>query len=1023
MANYGGYPYVDDELTGGKGNDSLYGDSGNDLLKGGKGKDTIRGGKDDDTLTGGAGADTFIYSIGDGNDTITDYEESDVIKFESGTPKFSTKGNNVILTVGTGNNKGTITLQNAKGKTITYLDAKNVEYTWPKEIEVNDAVTKVTILDAYSKDSFKIADYGADYTGVKTIDASAVQHDMSITGNDKANGIVGTEEDDYIDGGKGKDTILGGDGNDTLVGGKGNDNLTGGAGKNVFVYNNGDGDDVITDYKHGDIIKINSGTISSTAVLNGNDYVFTTGNGSITVKNSKNKYIQVVDANNKGWTYVSGKVTLNKKYRDDSFDVSIFNDFAGVAKTIDASAVTHDMSIIANKQANRIVGTEEDDYIDGGAGKDTILGGDGNDTIIGGKGNDSLSGGEGKNVFVYNDGDGNDVITDFKQGDVIQIASGKVPTVAALDGKDYVFTIGKGTITVKNAKDKYIKLVDAKDNAIWYPEVPDEVGYTYSKSKVTINKKYIKDTFDVAEFDDFAGSVETIDAAKVPHELTIIGNKKANRITGTEEDDYIDGGAGKDTLIGGDGNDTLVGGKGNDSLKGGDGDDVFVYTNGDGNDVITDFTNDDSIVINKDTVTKYAKSGKNMVLTLASKGKLTITGGADKVIHYADSEGDSIIGQVVTYNKKGTAATLTEYYDSDSYAPSDYSDYASLATIDASAVNHALNITGNKKANKITGTEEDDYIDGGKGADTLLGGKGKDTLTGGAGDDILTGGKGNDSLAGGSGDDIFVYTKGDGNDVIADYAEGDKISIKSDTVKNFTTAKNGKDIIFTLASESKITIQGGADKAITYFEGSKEKTYGTNSPVRYNDDYTAATLTSAYESDSFSSSDYSSYASSLVTINASAVEHEINITGSKLANSILGSENDDYIDGGKGKDTLLGGDGDDTVLGGDGNDVIYGGKGDDSLWGGQGTDTLWGGEGEDTFVYQNGDGKVTIADFVQGETIRLLSGKVGTVRSTSGGDVTFEIGSGQLTVSKAADKYIELIDSSGNQVSRYSPKG
>ena len=721
-----------------------------------------------------------------------------------------------------------------------------------------------------------------------------------------------------------------------------------------------------------------------------------------------------------GWTYTAAKVTLNKKYRDDTFDVAVFNDFAGVAKTIDASAVTHDMTILANKQANRIIGTEEDDYINGGAGKDTILAGDGNDTIEGGKGNDSLSGGAGKNVFVYND----DVITDFKQGDVIKIASGSVPTTAVLNGKDYVFTIGKGTITVKNGKDKYIKLVDANENATWYPEPPgDEDGYTYSKGKVTVNKKYIKDTFDVAELESgFSGAVQTIDASAVPHEMSIIGNSKANRIIGTEEDDYINGGAGKDTISGGDGNDTIEGGTGNDNLTGGNGADVFVYNYGDGNDVITDFTNDDEIVINNDTVTKHAKSGSNMILTLASKATITITGGANKAIRYSDLNGDTIVGQVVSYNKNGTAATLTGAYDKASYIPSDYSNYANLASIDASAINHDMTITGNGKANFIVGTEEDDVISGGAGKDSILAGDGNDTVNGGAGNDSLIGGKGNDNLTGGAGADVFVYNRGDGNDTITDYTNDDKINI-SDTVSKITTSKNGQNIIFTLSNKSKITVQNGSDKVITYIENGVEKTYGDDTRVvKYNEDFTVATITANYEKESFATTDYSSYVATLATINASAVQHDISITGSGLANSILGSAEADYIDGGKGKDTLLGNDGDDTLLGGEGNDKLYGGEGQDSLWGGKGSDTLWGGDGDDVFVYQNGDGKDTIADFEEGDMIRVLSGSVGAIRSTSGGDVSFEIGSGELIVKNAANKYVELVDNSGNHLKHYSPR-
>ena len=46
---------------------------GNDTVIGGSGDDTLEGGEEDDSLTGGGGDDVFVYSVGDGADTITDF--------------------------------------------------------------------------------------------------------------------------------------------------------------------------------------------------------------------------------------------------------------------------------------------------------------------------------------------------------------------------------------------------------------------------------------------------------------------------------------------------------------------------------------------------------------------------------------------------------------------------------------------------------------------------------------------------------------------------------------------------------------------------------------------------------------------------------------------------------------------------------------------------------------------------------------------------------------------------------------
>jgi alkaline phosphatase len=84
----GGQPGGDDMIYGGTGNDriggkggndKLYGDDGDDQIWGDDGDDLLHGGFGNDTLTGddfsgGQGADTFVLALGEGTDTITDFE-------------------------------------------------------------------------------------------------------------------------------------------------------------------------------------------------------------------------------------------------------------------------------------------------------------------------------------------------------------------------------------------------------------------------------------------------------------------------------------------------------------------------------------------------------------------------------------------------------------------------------------------------------------------------------------------------------------------------------------------------------------------------------------------------------------------------------------------------------------------------------------------------------------------------------------------------------------------------------------
>eukprot|EP01030_Chromulinospumella_sphaerica_P022528 gene22527-biopygen20082 len=64
-----------DTLNGLGGSDRLEGGLGADKLYGGDGDDVLIGGAGQDTLTGGAGADIFVIGLGDGANTIADFQD------------------------------------------------------------------------------------------------------------------------------------------------------------------------------------------------------------------------------------------------------------------------------------------------------------------------------------------------------------------------------------------------------------------------------------------------------------------------------------------------------------------------------------------------------------------------------------------------------------------------------------------------------------------------------------------------------------------------------------------------------------------------------------------------------------------------------------------------------------------------------------------------------------------------------------------------------------------------------------
>jgi hypothetical protein len=98
-----------DNLHGNNQKDALCGGAGNDNLYGYKGDDILDGGPGNDYLEGGTGNDTYIFGIGDGQDTINNnYGGNDLLVFNDLDPIdlwFDRSGNNLILgLVGTQDN-------------------------------------------------------------------------------------------------------------------------------------------------------------------------------------------------------------------------------------------------------------------------------------------------------------------------------------------------------------------------------------------------------------------------------------------------------------------------------------------------------------------------------------------------------------------------------------------------------------------------------------------------------------------------------------------------------------------------------------------------------------------------------------------------------------------------------------------------------------------------------------------------------------------------------------------------------
>ena len=110
-----------DSVHGGNGNDTLWGESGDDRLNGGDGDDVLFGGQGTDYLVGGKGADTYVFSLGEGKDTITDnVGEHNALQFGQ---NISVNDLHIdVITDVRGNIDWKITIKGSEGDSITIND-------------------------------------------------------------------------------------------------------------------------------------------------------------------------------------------------------------------------------------------------------------------------------------------------------------------------------------------------------------------------------------------------------------------------------------------------------------------------------------------------------------------------------------------------------------------------------------------------------------------------------------------------------------------------------------------------------------------------------------------------------------------------------------------------------------------------------------------------------------------------------------------------------------------------------------
>jgi Ca2+-binding RTX toxin-like protein len=537
---------ANDVVRTGPGDDVIQAFDGDDTVDAGAGDDILIGGLGNDTLTGGAGNDTFVFNTGDGVDHIEDTattDEGNALVFGEGiTPDSLSLGLGSLL-IQVGNNG----------------DAIHIE-----SFDPNDAY------GPHAVDTFQFSD------------GTVLSYSQLI---DRGFDLAGTVGDDTIVGTNVKDRITGLAGNDLLIGGLGHD---------TYLFNSGDGVDMIQDTAapgEGNRILFGAGITAADLTLtqDQNMLIITYGVGGDAIQ------LADFDPNN-----VNGSLVVQTlQFADDS----TFN----LADLFPPTNVNH-------------APTLENPITDQSTLEDAAF---------------SLQ------VPA-------DTFADVDAGDALTLSAAldtgnPLPAWLAFDATTRTFSgtpedndVGALNVTMTATDSGGLSVADTFALTVTPAPVHVQVGTNRDDVITGVGR----DDIDARGGDDLVragvGS-DTVRGGKGDDQLfgetgddTLYGNKGDDLLDGGAGDDFLKGGKGDDILLGGTGDDTLRGGKGKDTLQGGPGDDVLdtgkgedtiLFGRGDGHDTLVgrDHNHSDTIEFGPGVAIEhlwFQKSGNDLFVSV-----------------------------------------------------------------------------------------------------------------------------------------------------------------------------------------------------------------------------------------------------------------------------------------------------------------------------------------------------------------------------------------------------------------------
>jgi Ca2+-binding RTX toxin-like protein len=677
-------------FDGGAGNDTLIGGDGNDLLIGGDGNDVINGGRGNDTAFMGAGDDTFIWNPGDGSDTVEGQAGFDTLQFNGANigenVNLSANGSRLRFTRDVGNvtmdvngteqvnfaalgGADTVTVKNLAA---TDVKAVNIDLASPAGSGTGDGqVDNVIVMGTNNADNIGIGGSNGNIAvsglpAAVTISGAEATDQLTVSalgGNDNISAdtlqtaialtIDGGDGNDNINGSQFADTLIGGAGNDFIDGGRGNDTALMGAGDDTFVWNPGDGSDIVEGQAGIDTLQFNGANINENMDLsaNGSRVRLARDVGNVVMDVNGTERINIaalggadtVNVNDLTGTDVTrvnldlaatpggnvgdgqpDTVIVSGTANADSIQVSGSSGnvhITGLAAQVNiaqaestdqlrVNALGGDDTVNASTLAAGVIGLT----LDGGDGNDLLLGSAGDDLIIGGRGNDVALMGAGDDTFVWNPGDGSDIVEGQDGFDTMQFNGANVSENINLsaNGSRLRFTrdVANITMDVNGTERVNFAALGGADKIT----VDDLTGTDVTEVNIDLasppgsgNSDGAADTVTV----NGTADSDVITVGGVPGSVSVSGLAAQVNITGsdpTQDQLVINALAGDDvveasglaagviqlTADGGDGDDVLIGSAGDDVLIGGAGDDILI--GGPGQDTLNGAPGNDTLI-------------------------------------------------------------------------------------------------------------------------------------------------------------------------------------------------------------------------------------------------------------------------------------------------------------------------------------------------------------------------------------------------------------------------------------------